>query len=64
MKGALNHLGAKTAADMAKKLELLGESGEVNGSQDWFEKLDDETKQLTVELETFTKDYRRNSANS
>ena len=64
MKGALNHLGAQSTANTARKLEMAGESGEINGADELFQQLDQETKQLTAELETFTKDYRRNSANS
>ena len=64
IKGALSHLGAQSTADTARKLEMIGENGDVSGSEELFKKLDDQTKQLTVELEIFTTDYRRNSANS
>lgn len=64
MKGALSHLGAGKIAETAQELELIGETGTVDGTLEWFKKLDEGTKLLTVELEAFTTDFRRNSSNS
>ncbi len=58
MKGALGHLGANQTSKLASKLEAIGESGVVQNCDDCFKKLTDETKQLTGELASFTKEFR------
>ncbi len=64
LKGALHHLGAKTTAATARQLEQLGESGTVAGAAKWLKALDEQTKQLTIELVAFTKEIRGNASNS
>ena len=62
MKGALNHLGATSVASIARKLEVLGESELVVGAEEWYRQLEQQTKQLTEELETFTNESGKDSA--
>ena len=61
IKGALNHLGANSVAKIAENLEVIGESESTEGHENWFSKLEELTKQLTIELQNFTTEFRRNS---
>ena len=61
MKGALGHLGAMSIASVAARMESIGEAGQTTGAMEDFESLDELTKQLTVELEAFTKDFNNKS---
>jgi len=50
LKGAMDHLGAKSLASLARKLEVLGESKVTAGAQDWYDQLEQQSAQLTEEL--------------
>ena len=54
LKGAMHHLGAKSLASLARKLEVLGESKLIAGADEWYEQLELQSAQLTKELEHFT----------
>ena len=54
LKGAMHHLGAKSLASLARKLEVLGESKLIAGAQEWYDQLEQQSEQLTEELQHFT----------
>ncbi len=63
IKGALMHLGARKTAELARRLEAIGESGDMTDDGLWFERLETSTQELTTELENFTKEVRENPEN-
>ncbi len=54
LKGALNHLGAAPVARLAAELETAGATGTWEGTEEMLAKLDESTRQLTIEFRAFT----------
>ncbi len=54
LKGAMNHLGAHTVAQVASQLESAGSVESWEGTADWLNELQELTKQLTFEFRAFT----------
>ncbi len=57
LKGALNHLGIKSAASLALQLERMGEQSELQQARTLYSQLQDVFQPLTEELEHFTNKF-------
>ena len=56
LKGAVGNFGAKVAFDVALRLELMGENGDMNQAQESFTELEGEISRLTRELAILRKE--------
>lgn len=54
MRGALSHLGARTAAELASQLEHAAQTEQSEGIGELAARFQNELRELTVELERFT----------